>query len=82
MAKGFGDVILELAEADRFVGAGVYYGATRAEARACMGEVIYLVGGANSAGQSALHFARYASRVHVLVRGESLAASMSRRRMR
>jgi thioredoxin reductase (NADPH) len=68
---------LELAEADRFVGAGVYYGATRAEARACMGEVIYLVGGANSAGQSALHFARYASRVHVLVRGESLAASMS-----
>jgi thioredoxin reductase (NADPH) len=68
---------LELPDADRFTGAGVYYGATRAEARACSDEEIYLVGGANSAGQSALHFARYAAKVHVLVRGESLAASMS-----
>jgi len=68
---------LMLPEAERLTGAGVYYGATRAEARACTGEEIYLVGGANSAGQSALHFARYAARVHMLVRGESLAASMS-----
>jgi thioredoxin reductase (NADPH) len=68
---------LMLPEAERLAGAGVYYGATRAEARACTGEEIYLVGGANSAGQSALHFARYAAKVHILVRGESLAASMS-----
>jgi thioredoxin reductase (NADPH) len=64
--------------ADRLTGAGVYYGAAMTEALACRGEDVYLVGGANSAGQAALHFARYARRVVMLVRGSSLSRSMSR----
>jgi thioredoxin reductase (NADPH) len=58
-------------------GCGVYYGSAATEAPACEGEEIYLVGGANSAGQAAMYFARYARRVHLLIRGESLARSMS-----
>ncbi len=59
------------------VGAGVFYGAASVEAPAMAGEEAYVVGGANSAGQAALHLARFASRVTLLVRGESLAAGMS-----
>jgi thioredoxin reductase (NADPH) len=62
---------------DRLVGAGVYYGGTVAEAFFCRNEDIYLVGGANSAGQSAVHFSRYARSVTMLVRGESLDEKMS-----
>ena len=62
---------------DRFTGAGVYYGASMAEARTCQDETVYVVGGANSAGQAALNFAEYASKVVMLVRGRDLAASMS-----
>ncbi|MDP9037646.1 MAG: FAD-dependent oxidoreductase [Acidobacteriota bacterium] len=62
----------------QFAGAGVYYGAAKTEAMSCADEEIYLVGGANSAGQAAMHFARYARRVHMLVRGEGLQKSMSR----
>lgn len=62
---------------DRFVGAGVYYGAARTEALATRGRDIYLIGGGNSAGQAAMFFASYAARVTLLVRGPSLAASMS-----
>ena len=58
-------------------GAGVYYGASMSEAQAFAGEDVYVVGGGNSAGQAALHVARYAQRVTVLVRSASLAASMS-----
>src|SRR5262249_11947298 len=60
-----------------FVGRGVYYGSAATEAPACTGEEIYIVGGANSAGQSAMYFCRYASKVHVLIRGDSLRRSMS-----
>jgi thioredoxin reductase (NADPH) len=62
---------------ERLTGAGVYYGGTLAEAFFCRNEDIYIVGGANSAGQAALHFARYAQTVTMLVRGDSLAKSMS-----
>ena len=60
------------------LGAGVYYGAGPSEALACSGSSVVIVGGGNSAGQAALRFSRYASQVTVLVRGETLAASMSR----
>jgi thioredoxin reductase (NADPH) len=62
---------------DRLVGAGVFYGATSDEAPAMTGQDVYVVGGANSAGQAALHLARFASRVTVLIRGKSLAQGMS-----
>jgi thioredoxin reductase (NADPH) len=69
---------LNVPGADKFSGAGVYYGAARTEAMSCAEEEVYLVGGANSAGQAAMHFSRYASKVHMLVRGKSLTSSMSR----
>jgi thioredoxin reductase (NADPH) len=59
------------------VGVGVFYGAAASEARAVQGGDVYVVGGANSAGQAALHLARYATRVTLLVRGPSLHATMS-----
>jgi thioredoxin reductase (NADPH) len=62
---------------DRLVGAGVFYGAPGVEAAAMTDEDVCVVGGANSAGQAALHLAKVGSRVTVLVRGDSLAASMS-----
>ncbi|GAB2460455.1 fused response regulator/thioredoxin-disulfide reductase [Hymenobacter qilianensis] len=58
-------------------GAGVYYGAARTEARSCDQQDVYIVGGGNSAGQAAMYLASYARRVFILIRGESLAASMS-----
>ncbi len=62
---------------DRHIGAGVFYGAASSEAPAMAGEEVFVVGGANSAGQAALHLARYAKQVTILVRGESLEAGMS-----
>lgn len=62
---------------DRLQGAGVYYGAGSTEAVSCRDEDVYLVGGANSAGQAAMFFSKYARRVVMLVRGPSLAATMS-----
>jgi thioredoxin reductase (NADPH) len=62
---------------DRLVGAGVFYGAAGVEAPAMAGEAVYVIGGANSAGQAALHLAKFAARVTILVRGPSLAAGMS-----
>ena len=62
---------------DRLQGAGIYYGGGATEALSCKGEIVYVVGGANSAGQAAMNFARYADRVIILVRGESLASTMS-----
>ena len=59
-------------------GAGVYYGAAKTEALACSGEEVFIVGGANSAGQAAMYFSRYARRVSMLVRGDSLAKTMSK----
>jgi thioredoxin reductase (NADPH) len=61
-----------------FTGAGVYYGAAITEARSCADQHVVVIGGANSAGQAAVHFSGYASRVTMLVRGASLERSMSR----
>jgi thioredoxin reductase (NADPH) len=61
-----------------FTGRGVFYGATASEATQCQDEEVYIVGAANSAGQAALNLARYAKRVVLLVRGETLESSMSR----
>src|SRR3979411_1927337 len=62
---------------DRLQGAGIYYGGGATEALSCKGEIIYVVGGANSAGQAAMNFAKYADRVIILVRGSSLSSTMS-----
>ena len=58
-------------------GQGIYYGAAMTEARSCAEQHVVVIGGANSAGQAAVYFSRYAARVTILVRGESLARSMS-----
>lgn len=63
---------------EELAGAGVFYGAAGSEAPGLTGEDVYVVGGGNSAGQAAVHLARYAGRVTLLVRGDSLAGSMSR----
>ena len=68
---------LEAPGIDRLQGAGIYYGGGATEAIACKGEITYVVGGANSAGQAAMNFAKYAERVVILVRGSSLASTMS-----
>ena len=68
---------LEAPGIDRLQGAGVYYGGGATEALACKGEQVYVVGGANSAGQAAMNFSKYAERVVILVRGDSLASTMS-----
>jgi thioredoxin reductase (NADPH) len=60
-----------------FTGAGVYYGAALTEARSCSEQHVVVIGAANSAGQAAVHFADYATRVTMLVRGDSLEKSMS-----
>lgn len=69
---------LEARGLDRFTGRGVYYGASAADAAQCEGDVVYVVGAANSAGQAVLHFASVARRVVLLVRGDALERSMSR----
>jgi thioredoxin reductase (NADPH) len=69
---------LQLPHADQLSGAGLYYGSAMTEALACRGSNVYIVGGANSAGQAAVHLARYAGTVTLVVRGRSLSASMSR----
>ena len=69
---------LDIPGADLLTGRGIYYGAALVEAVSCKGEEVYIVGGANSAGQAALHFARYATKVTMLVRGPGLAATMSK----
>jgi thioredoxin reductase (NADPH) len=62
---------------DRLSGAGVYYGAARTEARSCSAQPVYIIGGGNSAGQAAMYLSTYASQVYIVIRGDSLAASMS-----
>ncbi len=61
-----------------FVGSAVFYGAASAEAKAQAGRTVHVVGGGNSAGQAALHLARYADKVSIIVRSATLAESMSR----
>jgi thioredoxin reductase (NADPH) len=68
---------LDVPGIERLQGAGVYYGAASTEALSCRDEDVYIVGGANSAGQAAIHFARYTRSVMMLVRGAGLGATMS-----
>ena len=62
---------------EEMVGAGVFYGAAVCEAPSVRGQPVYVAGGGNSAGQAAVHFAKYAAHVTILVRGPSLADTMS-----
>lgn len=68
---------LDVPSLERFAGLGVFYGAAMSEAPSCTGEEVLIVGAGNSAGQAAIHLARFAARVTMVVRGQSLAASMS-----
>jgi thioredoxin reductase (NADPH) len=69
---------LNLENAARFLGVGIYYGATATEARRCSGDEVVVVGGGNSAGQAAVFLAATSHVVHMLVRSQGLADSMSR----
>ena len=77
VASGVSYRRLEGSGLDGIIGRGIYYGASASEANQVAGEVVYIVGAANSAGQAALNFARYAKRVVLLVRGARLEDSMS-----
>ena len=68
---------LEVPGLEELSGRGVYYGAAITEALNCQGDEIYIVGGANSAGQAAVYLSEFAKKVHILVRGADLKASMS-----
>lgn len=69
---------LAIPGAENLTGCGIYYGAALVEAASCKDEDVYVVGGANSAGQAALHFAKFARKVTMLVRGPGLTATMSK----
>ncbi len=69
---------LDIPNRERFEGVGIYYGATFIEAQRCGAEEVIIVGGGNSAGQAAMFLSQTARHVHVLIRGETLASSMSR----
>jgi thioredoxin reductase (NADPH) len=69
---------LDIPGESRFSGAGLFYGAAMTEATGCANQEIYIVGGANSAGQAAMYFSRAAATVRMLVRGPSLERSMSK----
>jgi thioredoxin reductase (NADPH) len=68
---------LDVPGVEQLTGAGVYYGAAQTEAMSCKDDDVYIIGGANSAGQAAMYFSRYARRVVMLVRSDSLSKSMS-----
>jgi thioredoxin reductase (NADPH) len=68
---------LDVPGLEQLTGAGVYYGAAQTEAMTCQGEDVYIIGGANSAGQAAMYFSRYARQVTMLIRSDSLTKSMS-----
>jgi thioredoxin reductase (NADPH) len=77
LATGVSYRRLDVPSLEALVGKGVFYGAAASEAQAMEGQEVYVIGGANSAGQAAMHLSRYASRVTMLVRGHSLTANMS-----
>ncbi|HWZ53164.1 MAG TPA: FAD-dependent oxidoreductase [Candidatus Acidoferrales bacterium] len=69
---------LGLENEDKFYGQGVYYGAGASEAELCEDEHVFMIGGGNSAGQASMHFAKYAKKVTVVVRGKALKDTLSR----
>jgi thioredoxin reductase (NADPH) len=69
---------LDVKGAKQFENAGLYYGATVTESSSCIAQQVFVVGGANSAGQAAIHFAKFARKVTMLVRADSLDEGMSR----
>ena len=77
LATGIAYRRLGIPELEALVGTSVFYGASVSEARAHTGQEVYVVGGGNSAGQAAVHLARYAGRVTILVRRASLGETMS-----
>ncbi|WP_062435275.1 FAD-dependent oxidoreductase [Herbidospora daliensis] len=77
LATGVSYRMLQAPGLDGFTGRGVFYGSASTEAPSCLDQDVYIVGGANSAGQAAVYFSRYAARVHILIRGDSLERSMS-----
>ena len=77
VASGVSYRQLEAPGFPELTGQGIYYGAALTEARSCADQHVVVIGGANSAGQAAVYFSSYASRVTILVRGDSLAKSMS-----
>jgi thioredoxin reductase (NADPH) len=77
LATGVSYRMLDVPGCADLLGRGVFYGSAATEAANCAGEDVYVVGGANSAGQAAVYFARYARRVHILIRGGDLRRSMS-----
>ena len=77
LATGVSYRQLQATGADELVGRGVYYGSSATQAESCQGDHVIVVGGANSAGQAAVFFSRFASRVTMAVRGDSLEKSMS-----
>jgi thioredoxin reductase (NADPH) len=77
LATGVSYRQLTAAGADELVGRGVYYGSSATQAESCLGDHVIIVGGANSAGQAAVFFSRYAARVTIAVRGDALEKSMS-----
>lgn len=77
LATGVSYRLLDVPGCAELTGRGVFYGSAATEAMSCRNEEVYIVGGANSAGQAAMHFSRYAKRVHMLIRGEGLQSSMS-----
>lgn len=68
---------LEAGDIDKFTGAGIYYGASNTEAHACKEQDVYIVGGGNSAGQSAMYLSNYAKNVFIVVRKPDLSSTMS-----
>jgi len=77
VATGVSYRMLDIPGAEALTGAGMYYGASTAEAINCRDEDVYIVGGGNSAGQAAMFFAQFARQVTILVRGGGLGATMS-----
>jgi thioredoxin reductase (NADPH) len=68
---------LEAIDVEKFTGAGIYYGASTTEAHACKNQDVYIVGGGNSAGQSAMYLSNYAAKVFIVIRKNDLSSTMS-----
>jgi thioredoxin reductase (NADPH) len=78
LATGVSYRMLDAPGLRELTGRGVFYGSASTEAPSCAGQDVYVVGGANSAGQAAVHFSKYARQVHILIRADGLERSMSR----